>query len=654
MNLAHPAWLIALILLPLIAVLAVIASRRQQGKWASLVADRLRETLIRRSSPIPRWLSLAFMLGACALIIGGLARPQGEGDTKTEKSVGRNLLIALDLSRSMRVQDTQPDRLANAKLVIYELIDALPSERIGLIGFAGSPYLYAPLTIDHNAVRETVEQMDETWPTVGGSDLGAAIRLGTKTLRKTGQRNNAMVIISDGEKHKGDTEQMIAEALEAGVYIITVGVGTEDGGFVPHPDFPNQRMLQNDGSPVISRLQADQLRKLANGTNGSYAQAGSGADIPAMIKSAIAGLDAFEMDVRERKVSIEFYQWLIMPAILLLVVSLIAGTRWRGIGTVLLLFCFLGSHQQARADEVTEARKALIDGRHQEAMERYDLLAQHTRLESLKSRYRLGEATAAYRAGDYRRALQAYSLSLLSKDAKVRKNAHHGNGNCLFQLGWLKIDTEPYSVEADLVPVMDRFDELVLAKLATMKEANPQDDADNDLESMILMWTDAVRHHDSVLAIDPDHKSARHNREVIITYLNRLAELLKEDEQQTEQAMPEQLPSPDPQDGDSESGDDQQDPSGDPKPGDQNTPQGDPGNQGDKDPKQQQPGDQEQDPNQDPGQNNSDQQDESGEPFKPDETPEERARRLLGESADLENGPIQPGQIEFQRPLKDW
>ena len=78
-----------------------------------------------------------------------------------EKTMGRNVLIALDLSRSMRVKDVSPDRLAQAKGVIYELLEAMPNERIGLIGFAGSSYLYAPLTIDHGAVRETVEQVDE-------------------------------------------------------------------------------------------------------------------------------------------------------------------------------------------------------------------------------------------------------------------------------------------------------------------------------------------------------------------------------------------------------------------------------------------------------------------------------------------------------------
>ena len=233
MSLANPIWLIALFLLPLIVVAAILATRARTRQWSSLVAERLRGALIRRTSSLPRWLSLGLLMAAAALLIGGLARPQGEAGTRTEKSVGRNLLLALDLSRSMRVQDVRPDRLSNAKLVIFELIEALPNERIGLVGFAGSSYLYAPLTVDHAAVRETVEQMDEGWPTVGGSDLGGAVRLSIDTLRETGQKNNVLVILSDGEKHSGELDQMISEARAAGVYILTIGIGTEDGDYAP-------------------------------------------------------------------------------------------------------------------------------------------------------------------------------------------------------------------------------------------------------------------------------------------------------------------------------------------------------------------------------------------------------------------------------------
>ena len=285
MSFDQPAWLILLILLPLLGVGALVIARVKKKQWSAFAAPRLRSALVKRGSSRPRWFALLFLLAACGAIIVALARPQADAGTRTEKTLGRNVLIALDLSRSMRVADVKPDRLSQAKLVIYELLEAMPNERIGLIGFAGSSYVYAPLTVDHGAVRQTVEQIDETWTTMGGSDLAAALKLSIETLKKTGQKNNALVIISDGEKHNGDLDEMIAEAERAGVYILAIGVGTEDGDYVPNPDFPGNRMVDREGQPIISRLQPEVMRRLAIETKGRYAVAGSGVDIPAIVKS---------------------------------------------------------------------------------------------------------------------------------------------------------------------------------------------------------------------------------------------------------------------------------------------------------------------------------------------------------------------------------
>jgi len=653
MTLAQPLWLIALILLPLMAVGGILIARHQARKWATLVAGRLRDHLIRRGSPIPRWLSFGFLLAAIGAMIGGLARPQGDGGIRSEKAIGRNLLLALDLSRSMRVKDVQPDRLALAKLVIYELLDTLPNDRIGLIGFAGNPYLYAPLTIDHQAVRQTVEQMDETWHTFGGSDLGAAVRLGIDTLKKTGQRNNAMVILTDGEMHRNDLDQMIAEAREAGVYILAIGVGTANGDYVPDPDAPDKRMLDRNGSPVISRLQSDVLRELANETKGAYAVAGSGADIPGMVRAAIQGLDAFELEGRERRVYIEFFQWLVLPAILLLIASLVAGTRWRGLAPAGAVGCLALLLSLPRAMAETKSSEF-----HRAEMERYDKLAQRAWLEGSRARYRLGEANAAYQLGDWNRASRAYSQALRSDNKEVLREAHHGMGNVLFQTGWLAFLEEPYH-SSDEFPAMERFESAVRAKLAELKkggrvrQVDPDDDTPpfsyGDIERAILDWSDAARHYQSVLATQPGHEGARQNRELTLRYLRRLQELLQEDEQKTMEMMPEPDDSGQPQGGD----EGEPDPQG----GDGNDSQQPQPGDGGQDPNSQaqpQPGDQDQNPPQpQDGDGNEDSSDESSNTH-PGETPEDRARRILSENADLEKGPLTPGRIEFRRPEKDW
>ncbi len=654
MSFAQPGWLVLLILIPLLGIGALLASRLRKRQWEEFVAPRLRGALLRRGSSLPRWLALFFLLTACAAMILALARPQGDAGVQTEKTMGRNVLIALDLSRSMRVADVKPDRLAQAKIVIYELLESMPSERIGLIGFAGSPYLYAPLTIDHSAVRETVEQVDETWAPKGGSDLAAAVHLATETLKKTGQKNNALVILSDGEKHEGDLDAMIAEAEKSGVYILAVGVGTEDGGFVPNADFPNGQMVDRSGRPVVSRLQADVMRKLAAETKGRFALAGSGLDIPAMVKSVVKDLDAFEMKGRDRRVSIEFYQWLMLPAVLFLIVSVTAGTRWKGVGVSLLIGGAFFIPTGARASDASNAMAALNGNQYEEARKTYHNLAETSKFQRQAARYRLGEATAAYRGGNLRGARTAYSQSLLSAESEVQASAHLGLGNTLFQLGWEGLSGGAYPSDPAQLPDLNRFDTMVKELLAKIRETDAPEEGETNgyvrVESLITNWTDAVRHFDSAAASSAPDKAAQQNHDLTMTYLKRLKELLKQEEQETQQSMPQQgqgegEPQPgeggegDPKEGEGGKGDGK-------KPGDGENEKDQKGKSGDKGEKSDQGKGGKSDKQKDSDSKNGDKN--------PNEGPQDRARRLLKENSDVEKGPLAPGRYEFMPPKEDW
>ncbi len=654
MNFAHPGWLALLILLPLLATAAVLVSRLRRKQWTAFVAPRLRDGLVKQSSSLPRWLALFFLIAACAASIVALARPRGDAGVKTEKMTGRNVMVALDISKSMRVDDVKPDRLTQAKVVIHELLEAMPNERIGLIGFAGTPYVYAPLTIDHSAVREVVDQIDEKWAPLGGSDLAGAVRLATETLKKTGQKNNALVIISDGEKHEGDLDAVIAEAEQAGIFIVAIGVGTEDGGFVPNPDFPSGQMLDPSGRAVISRLQTNVMRKLAEETNGRFTIAGSGPDIPALVKSVVDGLDAFQMEGRERRISIEFYQWLMLPAIVFFMASIVAGTRWRSIHAAVLVAGAFLIPDQADASDASKAKEALAAKNYQEARDAYQKLAADAQSRETQARYRLGEATAAYRAEDFRAARTAYSQALLSTDSAVQASGHLGIGNSLFQLGWKGLYGESYPTDPASVPDLDRFDTIVKEALAKLRESDAPEEGDTSgfvkMESLVTNWADAVRHYDSALSKSPDDELAGKNREMLLTYLKRLQELLNEEKEETEQSMPQpQSGKGKPKEGEGEGegepeeGEGEQE--GSKKPGEKG--------EGDEESKDGSGGEDDQEKDGKKGKNkDKNPGDKDGD--NPNESPQERAHRILKENSDLEKGPLTPGRREFRDAEKDW
>ena len=134
-------------------------------------------------------------------------------------------MIAIDVSRSMFAEDVTPNRFHAAKASALELLDRFPHDRIGIIAFSGMAWVQSPLTIDHSALRDTLEQLDyarnqdNDWIPRDGSDLATAVRLAIKQLHKTGQRENTLVILSDGETHHGGITQAAHEADREGVTI---------------------------------------------------------------------------------------------------------------------------------------------------------------------------------------------------------------------------------------------------------------------------------------------------------------------------------------------------------------------------------------------------------------------------------------------------
>ena len=228
-------------------------------------------------------------------------------------------------------------------------------------------------------------------------------------------------------------------------------------------------------------------------------------------------------------------------------------------------------------------------------------------------------------------------------------------GNTLFQLGWRGLTDESYPEKAEEAPDLARFDVLVKERLAKMKEEAEPGEGESGgyarMESLIMNWVDSVRHFDSALRQNPSNKKAAANRKTVMIYLKRLRELLEQDKEETEQSMPQ----PQPGEGQPQQGEGDPD---NPQPGEEGEdgPEkpGEKGNNGEE-PKDGKGGEQEQKPDDGPGRKKNDKESDEGKgKADPDESPEERARRILKENADLEKGPLTPGRREFQAPAKDW
>jgi Ca-activated chloride channel homolog len=656
MSFAHPTLLLLLLLIPLLVLAAVLASRHKRKQWQEFVANRLRSRLINRASPLPRLFAYACLLAAIAGLVLGVARLQYELSTKTESTRGRNLIILLDLSRSMQATDLQPSRLSQAKALIYELLETLPNDRIGVVGFSSTPFLFAPLTTDHSAVRETVEQLDSDSIPTGGSNLAEAVKLAVKTLKETAQSNNGLLILSDGEEHSPELMKTLIDIKQSGTYVFAVGIGTEDGGFIPDKNYPDGRFRDVNDEVVITRLQARNLRDFAEQSGGRFALAQSASDIPQMVAAAVADLESFELKGREKIQATELFQWCILPAILLLMTSLILGTRWRPLAragsaaTASLLFLFSApSADAAEKPSLADARAALEAKDFKAAQELFQQLAKEKNpLTEEHAALQLGKATADYRLKEFAEARKSYSSALTAEDSAIRSAAHQGMGNTLFQLGWMELsDGETYPGEE---AGLQQFDELLKTRMQEWMEDSETDAKTlsagyRKMQTILLNWADAVRHAQSATQLRPDNQDAAQNGVVARKYLEKLRQKMEQQQQEMQAQMQGQGEQDGQEPGEGEGEGDQEGEGkgeGEPKEGEGDQEKGDQGDGG-KDPNGKTPEGEKPDP-----------KNEHGKDRQAGETKEEHALRKLNENADLQRGIMAPGRHEYRRPAQDW
>ncbi|MFM8788804.1 MAG: VWA domain-containing protein, partial [Chthoniobacterales bacterium] len=199
------AWVLnALWLLPLVVALFWWSEQRRKSAIGRIVAPKLRALLAGTASPFRRWFRSFCVIAALGLLVAALAGPRLGYDTLEVPHRGRDVIIAVDVSRSMLATDVVPTRLDRAKLLAEDLIGELGSDRIGLVAFAGSAFLQAPLTLDHGAVLTALDELDTNVIPKGGTNLAAAIAAAEDAFGKAEGFSRAVVIISDGEELSED------------------------------------------------------------------------------------------------------------------------------------------------------------------------------------------------------------------------------------------------------------------------------------------------------------------------------------------------------------------------------------------------------------------------------------------------------------------
>lgn len=235
-----------------------------------------------------------------------------------------DVVVALDTSRSMLVEDVEPNRLERAKVEIGALLDAMTGERVSLVAFAGAARDVAPLTADLDTVRYFLERLSPEDNRKGGTDLGAALRLALDRFDEGGGSSEAVILVTDGEDLTGEGLAAAETARDRGIRVHVLGMGTAGGGKVPDGEggFVVDPDAEGGASEVVSQLRSESLRAIAEATGGVYLEArGRVLPLEELHRRAIAKMEGRDIVDGKERVPRDRYQWPLVVALVLLVME---------------------------------------------------------------------------------------------------------------------------------------------------------------------------------------------------------------------------------------------------------------------------------------------------------------------------------------------
>jgi len=436
-------WFWLLLLVPLLVLLFARAEKRAVLRLRSFVSDRLLPNLARTVDRRRRKFRFALTLLGMILAITALARPHWGYTYQDVKRKGLDLIFAVDTSRSMLSNDVAPNRLERVKLAAQDLLDELQGDRVGLVAFAGRAFLQAPLTIDYDAAVESINDLDTNTIPEGGTNISAAIDLAVQTYGKSAIGNRALIIFTDGEELSGDAMKTAKAAADAGVRIFTVGVGTPEGSLIPITTENGGAGFVRDesGKVVKSKLDEKRLREIAETTGGFYIHLEDGPrTMKQLFDEGLAKMQSGEIDERLSRQPIERYQWPLGAALLVFGAAFLLRERKRErvratslaieakptlVATAILLL-FSGACFGA-----APGLDAYRNDNYTEAYQQFEKTLQEHPNTHAADRIEFDAGTAAYKLGDYNKALEWFSRSLLSTDKSIQEKSHYNIGRTL-------------------------------------------------------------------------------------------------------------------------------------------------------------------------------------------------------------------------------
>lgn len=290
-----PEYLYLLLLLPVFALahyLWTFKKRRNLKRYGDPV---LLKTFMKDVSLLRTELKFWFLQMSLLFLVIALARPQYGTRVDTRKRSGIEAIIAIDVSNSMLAEDVRPNRLEKAKMMVSNLVDNMTDDKIGLIVYAGQAYVQLPITSDYVSAKMFLETISPSMIEMQGTDIAAAISLASNSFTSQEGVSRAIFVITDGEDNEGGAVEAAKEAAKKGIHVYMLGVGEPGGAPIPIPG-TGQYIIDNEGNTVISHLNEDMCREIANAGNGNYIYVDNSSSAQKKLDKYVDNLGRVEME----------------------------------------------------------------------------------------------------------------------------------------------------------------------------------------------------------------------------------------------------------------------------------------------------------------------------------------------------------------------
>jgi Ca-activated chloride channel family protein len=481
MKFARLEMLFLVWVLPVLLLAYLYGWRKRRSILNRFAAARTLSAIVPAGMAVRRLWAAILILAASLLAVVAMAGPQYGFQWQTVERKGVDIIIALDCSRSMLAGDIAPNRLDRAKREIYDLLNMLQGDRVGLVAFSGTAFLQCPLTIDYSAFHLFLDVLTPEYLPLPGTDLFLALQTCLSAFDPDSPSEKAVILITDGE-HTGSEDPLKAaeQAQKAGIKLFCIGVGSGDG--VPIPAEDGGFKKDAAGRIILSHLDESLLTRMALATGGGYVRSAAGdMDLDSIYRDQIRGhMEATTVESSRKQVWADRFQWPLALAVLLLFVARWMPVIKRPLCVVLLPLALSVFQPRAWAGPLQEAYRAYQKGDYPQALKKF-IDEQLKDPENPEILYNIGNAH--YKNGDYAAAEQHFAQALPKAPADLKPKLMYNLGNSAYRQGRLEEALKNYEAALALTPQDQEAQEnLAFVKQKLQQESQQKQQQQQQLE----------------------------------------------------------------------------------------------------------------------------------------------------------------------------